>query len=145
MRGVYEATNSNGYDCRRAKLLVDIQDTWTALNAALDCLTEASMTMPQDAQGWTIDHHLIHLTFWARSVVFFFWGQPCHQCLGIEKALYLKRSIDEIRAAICQKHKDLPLSETLAQFRHAHHGLPFQTHHAPNLESFQSSFGLHYG
>jgi hypothetical protein len=81
------------------------------------------MSMPQHAQGWTIDHHLIHLTFWARSVVFFLWGQPCHQGLGIEKALYLKGNIDEIKVAIYQKHKDFPLSETLTRFRHAHQQL----------------------
>ena len=107
----------------KAELLVDIERAWTSLNAALDRLTEAQMTMPQDAQGWTIKDHLIHLTFWERSVVFFLQGQPRHQALGVEEALYLKGNDDEINAAIYQQHKDLSLSETLAQLRNTHQQL----------------------
>ena len=107
----------------KAELLVEIEHAWTTLNAALDRLTEAQMSVPQDAQGWTIKDHLIHLTFWERSVIFFIQGQPRHQGLGIEKLLYLKGSDDEINAAIYQQHKDLSVSETIAQFRSTHQQL----------------------
>jgi hypothetical protein len=107
----------------KAELLVDIEHAWTTLKTALDRLTETQMTMPQDEQGWTVKHHLIHLTFWERSVVFFLQGQPRHLGLGVAEALYLKGNDDEINAAIYQQHKDLPLSETLDQLRSTHQQL----------------------
>ena len=107
----------------KAELLVEIEHAWTTLNAALDRLTEAQMSVSQDAQGWTVKDHLIHLTFWERSVIFFLQGQPRHQGLGVEEALYLKGGDDEINAAIYQQHKDLSVSEPLAQFRSTHQQL----------------------
>ena len=107
----------------KAELLIDIEHAWTTLNTTLDSLTEAQMTIPHDAEGWTIKDHLVHLTFWERSVVAFLQGQPRHQGLGVEETLYLKGNDDEINAAIYQQHKDLPLSEALAQFRRTHQQL----------------------
>ena len=107
----------------KAELLVEIEQSWATLNAALDRLTEAQMTVPQDAQGWTVKDHLIHLTFWERSVVFFLQGQPRHQGLGVEEALYLRGNDDEINAIIYQQHKDQRLSETLDQLRSTHQQL----------------------
>jgi hypothetical protein len=107
----------------KTQLLVEIEDAWTILNAALNGLTETQMTVPQDAQGWTVKAHLIHLTCWERSVVFFLQGQPRHQGLGVEEAVYLKGNEDEINAVIYQQHKDLPLGETLAELRSTHQQL----------------------
>ena len=107
----------------QAELLVDIEQAWTTLNSALDHLTETQMTVPQDAQGWTVKDHLIHLTFWERSVVFFLQRQPCHQGLGVEEALYLNGNDDAINAIIYQRHRDLSLSEALSQFRSIHQQL----------------------
>ena len=101
----------------KAELLVDIEQAWASLSTTLDGLTEAQMTLPQDAQGWTVKDHLIHLTFWERSAVFFLQGQPRHQGLGVEEALYLKGNDDEINTAIYQQHKGVSLNETLAQLR----------------------------
>ena len=107
----------------KAELLVEIEHAWTTLDAALDRLTEAQMSVPQDAQGWTVRDHLIHLTFWERSAIFFLQGRPRHQGLGVEETLYLKGNDDEINAVIHQQHQDLSLSETLAQFRSTHQQL----------------------
>ncbi len=107
----------------QAELLADIEHTWAALNAALDHLTEAQMTALKDAQGWSVKDHLIHLTTWERSVVFFLQGKPRHAGLGVEEAFYLKGSDDDINAVIFQQCKDLPLLEALAQFRDVHQQL----------------------
>lgn len=104
----------------KAELLADIERTWTALNAALDRLTEAQLTIPRDAQGWTAKDHIIHLTHWERSMVFFLQGKPRHDGLGVDEALYLKGTDDEINAAIHDQHKNLSLAEALAQFHDTH-------------------------
>ena len=107
----------------KAELLAEIEHTWASLNAALDHLTEAQMTALKDAQGWSVKDHLIHLTAWERSVVFFLQGKPRHAGLGVEEALYLKGSDDAINAIVFQQCKDLPLVEALAQFRDVHQQL----------------------
>lgn len=107
----------------KAELLADTERAWGALNAALDQLTEAQMTTIRDAQGWTVKDHVIHMTCWERSVVFFLQGRPRHAALGVDEALYLKSSDDEINAVIFQQRQGLPLTDALAQFRDVHHQL----------------------
>ena len=107
----------------KAELLIEIEHAWLALNTALEHLTEAQITMSQDAQGWTVKDHLIHITVWERSAVFFLQGQPRHQGLGVEEALYLNSNDDAINAAIYQRHTDVPLSEALSQFLSTHQQL----------------------
>ena len=107
----------------KAELLVDIERTWATLNTALDRLAEAQMTTPTDAQGWTIKDHIIHLTAWEHSVVFFLQGKPRHDGLGVEEARYLEGADDEINAVIYQQRHDLPLADAVAQFRSTHEQL----------------------
>ena len=107
----------------KAELLADIEHTWASLNATLDRLTEAQMTTLKDAQGWAVKDHLIHLTAWERSVVFFLQGKPRQAGLGVDEALYLKGSDDDINAVIFQQRKDLPSLDVLAQFREVHQQL----------------------
>src|SRR5512145_989206 len=94
----------------KAQLLAEIQKTWDELNAELERLTEEQMTAKHDAQGWTVKDHLVHLARWERSVVYLLLGKPRHAGLGIDEALYLKHSYDEINAAIFHQaqHGTLP-------------------------------------
>lgn len=104
----------------KAELLADIEQSWAALNAALDRLTEAQLTTIRDAQGWTAQDHLIHLTAWERSAVYFLQGRPRHEGLGVEKAIYLTDSDDVINAAIQSQHQGQPLTHTLTELRAVH-------------------------
>jgi hypothetical protein len=81
------------------------------------------MTALKDAQGWSVKDHLIHLAAWERSVVFFLQGKPRHAGLGVEEALFLKGSDDDVNAVVFQQRKDLPLAEAFAQFREVHQQL----------------------
>ena len=103
----------------KAELLADIERARAALTATLDRLTQAQMTTLKDAEGWTVKDHVIHLTAWERSVVFFLQGKPRHAALGVEEALYLdlEREDDDINAVIYEQRKGLPLAEALEQFR----------------------------
>ena len=107
----------------KAELLANIESAWTTLNAALDRLTDKQMTTVKDAQGWMVKDHIIHLTAWERSAAFFLQGQPRHAGLGVDQALYVNGSYDDINAAIFQQRKDMPLAEALAQFRDVHRQL----------------------
>jgi hypothetical protein len=104
-------------------LLSDMEQSWTRLNTALNKLTESQLTTIQDAQGWTVKDHVIHLTRWERSVVFFLQGLPRHQGLEVEEAVYLKGPDDAINAVIYQQTKNVSIDEALAQFRANHEQL----------------------
>jgi hypothetical protein len=107
----------------KAELLADTEQAWAALIAVLDRLTEAQMTTPRDAEGWSVKDHLIHLIFWERSVIFLLKGRPRHEALGVERDLYLKGDDDEINAVIYRQHKERPLGEVLAQLKDTHQQL----------------------
>jgi hypothetical protein len=107
----------------KVELLSDIEQSWTRLNTALNQLTESQLTTIQDAQGWTVKDHLIHLTRWERSVVFFLQGLLRHQGLGVEEAVYLKGPDDAINAVIYQQTRDVSLRDALAEFRATHQQL----------------------
>ena len=104
----------------KAELLADTELSWAALNSALDRLGEAQKTAITDAQGWTVKDHIVHLTAWERSVVFFLQGKPRHAGLGVDETLYLNGKEDEINAVVFQQRKDIPLADALAQFREVH-------------------------
>ena len=107
----------------KAELLSNLESDWASLNAALDRLTDRQKTTIQDAQGWTVKDHLIHLAAWERSVVFLLQGQPRHAGLGVDPVLYENGSADDINAAIFQQRKEIPLAEGTAQFRNVHRQL----------------------
>ena len=91
----------------KAELLADIEQAWIAINTTLDHLNDERLTNPQDAKGWTVKDHIIHLTAWERSVVFFLQGQPRHLGLGVDEATYLSGKYDEINAVNYKKTKEI--------------------------------------
>jgi hypothetical protein len=108
---------SEGQVTTKAELLHEIERAWAAFTAALDRWPETQLTTVRDPQGWTAKDHLIHLTYWERSAMFFLAGQPRHAALGVDEELYLKGSDDEINAVIFQEHQAVSWSEAVAQFR----------------------------
>lgn len=104
-------------------LLSEIEQTWTALLAAINRLTEAQLTIPQDAQGWTAKDHLVHLAAWERSITSFLQGQPRHEGLGVAESMYLNGTFEDINEVIQQQHKNLPLADAITQLRDTHQQL----------------------
>jgi hypothetical protein len=107
----------------KAELMAAIQRNWEALEAALLRMTEAQLTTPQDAGGWTVKDHLIHLAGWEGAVVSFLQRRPMYAGLGVDAALYRSGDIDAINEAVVQQSKNLPLGEALALFRDVHRQL----------------------
>jgi hypothetical protein len=107
----------------KTELVADIEQGWTRLNAALDRLTPAQLTTIKDAQGWTVKDHIIHLTHWERSVVFFLQRQPRYRGLGVPETLYWDGSDDDINVVIHEQTSTLPPGEALSQFYETHRQL----------------------
>ncbi|HET6262807.1 MAG TPA: ClbS/DfsB family four-helix bundle protein [Chloroflexia bacterium] len=104
----------------KVELLRDSAESWQELNSLLDQLPEAQATGLRDAEGWTVKDHVIHMTAWERSVVFFLQGKPRHEGLGVEEQLYQTGDDDAINAVVYEQRKDLSITDALAQFRDVH-------------------------
>ncbi|HUP28153.1 MAG TPA: DinB family protein [Chloroflexia bacterium] len=104
----------------KSDLLGEIENTWPALNEALDQLSDEQMTGPKDAEGWAVKDHLSHMAAWERSMVYLLQGKPRHEGLGVPEDLYLNASEDEFNAAIQRKCNDQTAAEALTDLRDVH-------------------------
>ena len=103
----------------KAELIDAIERTWPALNAVLDRLTPSQL-MLKDAEGWTVQDHVVHMAAWERSVVFLLQGKPRHEGLGVDETVYEQGNEDRINAVVQQQRNDLSWNEALAQLRAVH-------------------------
>ncbi len=104
----------------KAELLTRIEAGWNELNARIQALTEAQLTGPTDAAGWTGKDHLMHLAVWEGGIVALLNGQSRREAMGVDEAAWESKEYDRINAIIQQRHKDLPLAEVLKTFRQVH-------------------------
>lgn len=102
---------------KKSDLLTHIDRDWRALMNALAQLSAETMTTVQDAQGWTVKDHLIHLYYWERSALYFLQGKPRHEGLDVSAAVYASDDADIVNDVIFQKHQSLPLDQALAQLQ----------------------------
>jgi hypothetical protein len=107
----------------KAELLSEIDCSWKSINELLDRLTEPQLTQVKDKQGWSVKDHVVHLTAWERSALFFLQGKPRHEGLGVDEATYRSGKDDVINATIQKQRKDQPWPEVLKQFRDNHQQL----------------------
>lgn len=107
----------------KAALLAAINQQWAALTAAVEQLSPAQLTAVRDAQGWSIKDHLVHLSAWERSAVFFLQGKPRADGLRVDPALYARNDFEAINAAIQAQTRDMPLDDVMAQLFAVHHEL----------------------
>lgn len=107
----------------KAELLAAIEQSWSRFEAALEHLSEDQLLVPTDAQGWTVKDHLVHISVWERSMVFFLQRKPRHEALGVDQQLYVQGGDDAINALIVEQHKHLALAEVLAVLRATHRKL----------------------
>jgi len=97
--------------------------SWSLLEQRIDKLDERQLTSPADPADWTAKDHLAHLAAWERSMVYLLQGQPRHEGLGVEEAIYLDGDDDAINAVIQSATGDLPLADVLAVLRSTHEQL----------------------
>ena len=104
----------------KADCLQKLEAAGEALRAYLAGLDEARMTGPQDAAGWTLKDHLVHLSVWEESIVRLFQGVPRYQTLGVTEALYEAEKLDEINAQIYRNWLSAMLAEVLKRLFRVH-------------------------
>jgi uncharacterized protein (TIGR03083 family) len=107
----------------KAELLSRMQQGWDDFNAYLNTLTEAQLTGPTDAAGWTAKDHLMHLAVWEDGVNALLEKQSRSARMGVDDATWEGHDFDQINAVIQRQHRDKPLGEVQAAFRRAHETL----------------------
>lgn len=100
-----------------------IDESWSSLEQTLSGLTDEQLTTVKDQAGWTVKDHLVHLTAWESSITNLILGQPRHEALGVDQAIYLEGPIDTINAIIQDREQDRPLPEILDELHHGHQQL----------------------
>lgn len=106
----------------RANMLRFIEQGWNAMHAYLSTLSEAQLTTPKDAAGWTVKDHIIHLAVWEDGVFALLEGTARWKGMGLDEATW-DGDIDEINAAIQQRYRDMPLDQALQTWRRSHERL----------------------
>lgn len=107
----------------KAELEAAIDRGWAELEGVIGRYTEAELTGPTDAAGWTARDHLGHLAAWERSMVFLFQGKPRYEGLGVPADVYFGDDFDAINAVIQESTRDQPLDDVLAELRSVHQQL----------------------
>jgi uncharacterized protein (TIGR03083 family) len=114
-------TDSNSI--HKAELLKHMQDGWDELQAYIQSLTEAQMTGPSDAAGWTVKDHLIHVAMWEDDILALLQKRSRHEHLGIDEASWKSGDFDRMNAIIQQRYRDTPLDQVLQTSRAVHEHL----------------------
>jgi hypothetical protein len=104
----------------KSALVADIIPAWTALNDALERMSDRQKHELKDAHQWSVKDHLIHLAAWENSVVYLLQGQPRHEGLGVEEYTYSLGDEDVINAGIHKKNRDLTYQQAYDRLQAVH-------------------------
>ncbi|MHB8626874.1 MAG: ClbS/DfsB family four-helix bundle protein [Aggregatilineales bacterium] len=104
----------------KAELIAKIQQGWDEFQAYLKTLTDAQLTTPKDAVGWTAKDHLGHLVAWEDSVYAILTKQPRREYMGVDRETWKSGDFDRINAVIQPRYAQQSLAEVLAQFSIVH-------------------------
>ncbi|MCK6580723.1 MAG: DinB family protein [Anaerolineae bacterium] len=113
---------SDALPANRAELLGNMETGWQRFMAHLRAMSDAVLTQPTDAAGWTIKDHVMHLAVWEGGVTALLDHAPRLKGMGVESVTWAD-GIDAINGAIQQQHRDLPLADVLRAFEANHRRL----------------------
>ena len=107
----------------KAELIAKMQSGWDTCQAYLKTLTEAQLTLPSDAAGWTVKDHVNHMAAWEDSVYALLTKQPRREYMGVDLESWQSGDYDRINEVLRQRDAHLSLAEALKQFDAVHQRL----------------------
>lgn len=104
----------------KADLIARIEAAWTQMNNTLEPLSEAQLSRPDPASGWSIKDHLAHLAVWEQGIVALLQRQPRWAAMGVDEATVAATDMDGLNDILVQQSQQRPLEDVLAAFGNAH-------------------------
>jgi hypothetical protein len=101
----------------------NIEAGWDKFNAYIDTLSEAQLTRPTDAAGWTAKDHLIHLARWEDTLNALLDRTPQWERMEVDKALWDGHDVDKINAVVQKRNQNMPLDDVRRTHRDVHQRL----------------------
>jgi hypothetical protein len=110
------------------ELLDLIAQEWSALMETIAPLTDRQMTASPTG-AWSVKDNLAHVAAWERFLLLHhLQGQPPHQVLGIEAAVFDALDEDGQNAIIYERRKDRSVEEVLEDLQRTHSQVLAQLH-----------------
>ena len=125
----------------KAELLSQIQAGWDNVDTFLSTLSDAQITQPTDAAGWTVKDHVIHMAVWEDGLTGFLDKQDRRAYMGIDEAIWKPDNDDPINDVIYQRNKDLSWAEVQQKRQEVHTKLLKQIE-AMSDETLQGAYGV---
>lgn len=97
-----------------------ITDKRTELVRLIESIDAAELPRPGPDGGWAIKDHLVHIAAWEHWLVALLQGRDVLAAMGAGGA---GRNIDDINAAVWERHRDDSVASALAYFNDAHEKL----------------------
>jgi len=104
----------------KAELISNIERGWDDFQAYLKTLSEAQLTGPTDAVGWTVKDHLGHLAAWEDSVYAILTRQPRREHMGVDRDTWKTGDFDKINAVLRARYAGQSLAEIRSQLETVH-------------------------
>ena len=97
-----------------------IEATWHELDSLARSLDDEGLSLHRGPDGWAVKDHLVHVAAWEHWLLALFEHRDKLEAMGAGSA---KREIDDINAAVYEKHRDDSVQAALEYFRDAHQHL----------------------
>ena len=104
----------------REELLRNLETHWNELLGFFASLTDAQLTGPTDAAGWTVKDHAIHIAMWEKAALALLNARSRREAIEIPQEIWDLGEDDPNNAYMQQRHRDMPLSEVMQTLRDVH-------------------------
>lgn len=103
----------------KAALLARIPPAWAALEALIQPISTARLSLP-GPEGWAVKDHLVHIAVWEELISAHLSDGSDAALLGLEPGRYAAMSLQEINDHIHARERARPAAAVPERFRAAH-------------------------